>query len=149
SYITGLGWKRPMEIVHQYAQNDRRAMPLSGITQGNIQEGFTWFAFYKSELGAQTFPLDGAKTNAYPILDRWGASFNLQQEFVVLNQARALAATAWLMAQSPLRDQPWKAAPGEITGALAGVKLNQPVTLQLKVPNLDLADARIVWEGRD
>jgi hypothetical protein len=146
--ITGLGWKRPIEIVHQYSQNDRRVMPLSGIPLGSIQEGFSWFGQYKSELGAQTFPLDGGPTGAYPILDRWGDSFNLQTEFVVVNLARALAASAWLMAQSPLHDQAWKSAPGEIAGVLANAKLNQPITVRLKT-GVDLADARIVWEGRD
>ena len=149
SYLTGVGWKRPVEIVHQYAQNDRRILPLAGIPLGNIQQGFAWFAVYKSEPGAHTFPPDGDKNNAYPILDRWGESFNLQTEFVVLNQARGLATAAWLMAQSPLREQQWKAAQGEIVGAAAGAKLNQPLTLRLNTPGLDLADARIVWEGRE
>src|SRR4029079_19173037 len=31
SYVTGLGWKRQREIVHQYAQNDRRILPPGGI----------------------------------------------------------------------------------------------------------------------
>jgi hypothetical protein len=148
-YITGLGWKRPIDIVHQYAQNDRRALPVSGIPLGSIQEGFTWFALYKSELGAYSFPLDSAKTNAYPILDRWGDAFNLQTEFVVTNSARALGAAAWLMAQSPLRQQAWKAAPAEISGATASAKTGQSIPLQLKAGDLDLTHARIVWEGRD
>lgn len=149
-FITGLGWKRPLEIVHHYAQNDHRVLPLSGIPLGSIQDGFTWLAMYKGELGAQSHPLDGAKTAPYPILDRWGESFNLQTEFVVVNSARALAATAWLMAESALRDQPWKAVKGEITGVPAVAKINQPITLRLKSSkgDLDLAEARIVWEGR-
>jgi hypothetical protein len=149
SFITGLGWKRPMEIVHHYAQNDRRKLPLSGIPLGSIQEGFTWFALYKGELGAQSFPLDGDKILPYPIYDRWGDSFNLQTEFVVVNQARALAATAWLMAQSPARDQNWTAVKADITGAAKSAKIGQAMRLQLNAPGLDLADARIIWEGRD
>jgi len=148
-YITGLGWKRPVEIVHQYSQNDRRMMPLSGIPLGGIQEGFSWFGLYKSELGAQTYPQDGAKTGPYPILDRWGDSFNLQTEFVVTNSARALAAAAWLMAQSPLRTQPWKSQSAEISGVPASARLHEHVALRLNVAGLDLNEARVVWEGRD
>lgn len=89
-YLTGLGWKRQREIVHQYAQNDRRILPPSGIPLGNLQSGFGWLDFYKEELGALSFPWDGAKENPYALYDRWGDSFNLQAEFVVVNQARAL-----------------------------------------------------------
>jgi hypothetical protein len=148
-FVTGLGWRRPLEVVHQYGQNDRRALPVSGIPVGSIQDGFMWFAAYKGELGAHSHPSDGAKTAPYPILDRWGDAFNVKTEFVVVNQARALATTAWLMAQSPLREQPWKAAPGEIRGAPPVGRLHQPVTLRLHAPGVDLDDARIVWEGRD
>ena len=109
-----------------------------------------WFAVYKTELGAQTFPFDGpGKTAPYPILDRWSDTFNLSTEFVVTNLGRALGASAWLMARTPLRDQKWKAAPGEITGVPASAKVDQRVTLRVNAPGLDLADARIVWEGRD
>src|SRR5262249_1567191 len=31
NYITGLGLRRQREIVHQYAQNDRRVLPPSGL----------------------------------------------------------------------------------------------------------------------
>jgi hypothetical protein len=155
-YITGLGWKRPLEIVHQYAQNDRRRMPVPGIPIGSIQDGFTWFYPYKGEIGAMSYPQDGAKTSPYPIYDRWGDTFNLKTEFVVTNQARALALSAWLMAQTPAKDQPWKAAKAEITGAPAaadGAKVGQPVTLKLKIDaaakDLDLTSARVIWEGRD
>jgi hypothetical protein len=150
SFITGLGWKRPLEIVHQYAQNDHRLLPLAGIPQGSIQDGFTWLWNYKGELGAQSHPLDGAKTAPYPIQDRWGDSFNLQTEFVVTNQARALAVAAWLMAQSPMKAQPWRAAEADIAGVPASVKRGEALKLQFKVPSgFDLADARIIWEGKN
>lgn len=149
SFVTGLGWKRPLEIVHQYAQNDHRVIPISGIPQGSIQDGFSWLWNYKGELGAQSHPLDGDKTLPYPILDRWGDAFNLQTEFVVVNQARALAAAAWLMAQSPLAQQPWRAANAEITGAPATAKLGERIALRLSAPKgFDLGEARIIWEGK-
>ena len=40
----------------------------------------------------------------------------MSQEFVIVNQARALAYLAWLMAQTLLKNQPWKSAAAEITG---------------------------------
>jgi len=100
--------------------------------------------FYQEELGALSFPWDGAKENPYPLYDRWGDSFNLQAEFVVLNQARALAAAAWLMAQTPLKNQPWKSAPATIEFTTSGTSR----IARLKT-SLDLSRARIVWEAPD
>jgi hypothetical protein len=140
SYTTGLGWKWQHEIVHQYAMNDRRQLPPSGIPVGNIQGGFMWLDHYKQELGALTFPADGDQSNPYPLYDRWGDSFNLSQEFVVLNCARDLGVAAWLMAQSSLRAQPWKPAQ-----ALT-VQLGNPKAT-LSAPGVDLARARVIWEA--
>ena len=142
-YLTGLGWKRQREIVHNYAQNDRRILPPSGIPLGNLQSGFGWLEFYKQELGALSFPWDGAKQNPYPLYDRWGDSFNLQAEFVNVNQARALATTAWLMAQTPLKNQPWKSAPATIDVTTTG-----PIRTATLKSSLDLSQARIVWEAQ-
>ena len=143
-YLTGLGWKRQREIVHQYAQNDRHILPPSGIPLGNLQSGFGWLEYYKQELGALSFPWDGAKEAPYPLYDRWGDSYNLQTEFVVVNQARALAAAAWLMAQTPLKNQPWKFASATIEIATSG--LSRIATLKT---SLDLSRARIVWEAQE
>ena len=148
-HITGLGWQRPREIVHQYAQNDRRVLPPSGFPLGSIQDGFGWMDQYKRELGALCFPLDGDKDAPYPMYDRWGDSFNLETEFVIVNQARALATAAWLMARTSLRTQAWRAAAAEITGIPPTVPVNQPVIARLKVAGLDLHTARIVWEASD
>ena len=147
TYLTGLGWKRQREIVHQYAQNDRRVLPPTGIPLGNIQAGFGWLEFYKQELGALTFPLDSSEDAPYPFYDRWGDSFNLTQEFVIVNQARALACLAWLMAQSPIKDQPWKAAPGSITPVPQKTEAKGGTLLRLSGPGLDLSSARVVWEN--
>lgn len=141
TYLTGLGWKRQREIVHQYAQNDRRVLPPTGIPLGNIQGGFGWLELYKKELGDLTFPSDGDESAPYPIYDRWGDSFNLSTEFVILAQARGLAYTAWLMAQTDLKNQNWKSAPGQIK--------ETPNGFELASPELKLDDARIVWEAAD
>jgi len=149
SYLTGMGWQRQREIVHHYALNDRRSLPPTGIPIGSIQGGFAWLDFYKQELGALCFPLDGDQSTPYPIYDRWGDSFNLATEFVVVNQARGLAVTAWLMAETPLRRQPWRASAATVVGLTPKAPLGKPVTARLSVPDLDLNGARIVWEARD
>lgn len=148
-YLTGLGWQRPREIVHHYALNDRRILPPSGIPIGSIQNGFGWLDFYRDELGALCFPLDGDKAAPYPIYDRWGDSFNLATEFVIVNQARGLGVTAWLMAQSPLRKQPWRVAKATFANLPATAATGKPLTVRISVPGLDLGKARIVWEARD
>ncbi len=146
TYLTGLGWKRQHEIVDQYAQNSRHLLPPTGIPLGNIQAGFGWLDLYQKELGELTFPPDGAADQPYPFYDRWGDSFNLSQEFVVVEQARALAWLAWLMAQTPLKDQQWKAAAGQITGLPSDLSV-KPIQVSLAAPGIDLTSARIVWES--
>jgi hypothetical protein len=145
TYLTGLGWKRQREIVSQYAENDRRVLPPSGIPLGNIQGGFGWLDLYQKELGTLSFPSDGAGDQPYPFYDRWGDSFNLSQEFVTVNQARALGYLAWLMAGTSLKNQPWKSAPGRIAIA-GGGKSGASVTATVIAPDIDLKPARMVWE---
>jgi Glycosyl hydrolase family 9/Cellulase N-terminal ig-like domain len=149
SYLTGVGWKRQREIVHQYAQNDCRVLPPSGIPLGNIQGGFGWMDQYGKELGAVTFPPDGDGANPYPFYDRWGDSFNLTQEFVTMNQARALAYLSWVMARTPLKNQKWKSGDAQIIGLPQNAAVGQKAVVNLSAPGLDLSHARIVWEGRD
>jgi hypothetical protein len=145
-YLTGLGWKRQHEIVHQFALNSRQMLPPTGIPLGNISEGFGWNFVYEKELGTLSFPQDGTRENPYPFYDRWGDGFNLSQEFVVLNQARALGYLAWLFAQSPLKDQAWRSAPGTINGVGAKSSPGTELHLTLNSPGINLGSALIVWE---
>jgi hypothetical protein len=148
-YLTGLGWKRQREIVHQYAQNDRRVLPPSGIPLGNIQGGFQFLHHYGRELGTLSFPPDGAEDHPYPFYDRWGDSFNVTTEFVVVNQARGLGTLAFLMAQTAVKDQRWRAAPPlRIEGLPVESPKGQTVRASLRATELDLGKARIVWETR-
>jgi hypothetical protein len=149
SFLTGLGWQRQREIVSNYAQNDRRILPPSGIPIGSIQNGFGWLDFYKEELGNLCFPYDGDNTYPYPMYDRWGDSFNLATEFVIVNQARGLAVTSWLMAQTPLRAQEWKSVDASFVDLPDKIPVGKPVTLRLKIPGMDPDTARVVWEARD
>jgi len=149
TYLTGLGWKRQREIVDQYAQNDRRVLPPSGIPLGNIQAGFGWLEAYQHELGELSFPADGDAVAPYPFYDRWGDSFNLSQEFVIVNQARALAYLSWLMAQTPLKNQPWQSGTAQVIGLPAVLSCQRAVQVRLSAPGFDLDKARIVWEAKD
>ncbi|HXS67774.1 MAG TPA: glycoside hydrolase family 9, partial [Candidatus Polarisedimenticolia bacterium] len=113
------------------------------------QSGFGSLELYGKELDALSFPADGAETAPYPIYDRWGDSFNLSQEFVIPNQARALAYLSWMMGRSPLRKQPWKAVAGEVHGLPARARTGEKINVTLSAPGVDLSRARIVWEARD
>jgi len=146
-FVTGLGWKRQREIVHHYAMNDRRVLPPSGIPLGSIQEGFMYLERYGKELGALTFPPDGAPDNPYPFYDRWGDSFNVATEFTIPVQGRCLATTAWLMARSSRKDQKWRSAAAHIVGVPLKARAGTRVRATLSVPGMDLQGARIVWEA--
>jgi hypothetical protein len=122
-------------------------LPPSGIPLGNIQAGFGWLQLYGKELGALSFPLGGDETAPYPIYDRWGDSFNLTQEFVIPNQARALAYLAWIMGRSPFRTQQWKAASATITGLPDRARAGKELNVEISAPGVDLSRARIVWEA--
>lgn len=149
-YLTGLGWKRQHEIVHQYAQNDSRQLPPSGIPLGNIQAGFQYLDNYKKELGTLSFPPDGAEAQPYPFYDRWGDSFNTTTEFVVPDQGRGLATLAFLMAQTPLKAQAWRGVSDlKIIGVPAEARLGAPITVKATSSALDLSKARIVWESSE
>jgi hypothetical protein len=136
-FLTGLGWRRPREVVHQYAANDRRAAPPSGIPVGSIQAGPPYLEPYKRELGELTFPPDSGS----PIYDRWGDLWNVRTEHVAAVQARALAALSALMAETSLKEQPYTSLPAVIDTNSTGVRL------RLSSPGPDLGAARILWES--
>ena len=146
-YLTGLGWKRQREIVHQFAQNDREVLPPTGIPLGNIQAGFGWNSVYEQQLDRLSFPPGADTGNPYPFYDRWGDAFNLSQEFVIVNQARGLAYTAWLMARTQLKDQHWVPISAGISQTNSPSDSKSQVRFVLSSPGLDLSSARIVWEA--
>ncbi len=146
SFITGAGQKPQREIVSQYAQNDRRTLPPSGIPVGNLQSGFQWLSSYTTELGAMIFPSDGATVGPYPLYDRWGDAFNTSTEEVITNQGRGLATVAWLAARTPAATQAWNSAPATISVPGTFLQAGVPVEVVLSAPGLDLSGARVVWE---
>lgn len=145
SFVSGLGWKRPREMVHHVAQNDRSALPPSGLTWGNIAEGFMYVDPYRKQLGELTFPRDGDKEKPYPFYDRWGDSFNTSQEFVVPNLGRALATSAFLMARTSLTNQVWRGTSAHVVN-LSATGTNANVTASLKAEGLNLQKSRAIWE---
>jgi hypothetical protein len=147
SFITGLGWKRQNEIVHQYAQNDARVLPVNGIPLGNLQTGPVYTGTYGTELAALTYPRDNAGTAPTPFYDRWTDTFNVATEFVHLDQARALSSLAYMATLTKTKSQPWKAAEGEIVGVPSKIAQNTTFKVSMKVPGMDLDGARIVWEA--
>ena len=122
-------------------------MTATGIPLGNIQAGFGWNYQYQSELDKLSFPPDDAKASPFPFYDRWGDGFNLSQEFVILNQARALGYLAWLMAQTSLKTQDWKPIAAQISGLSGKTTLQNATNLSLSVPGVDLSSSRTVWEA--
>ena len=146
-YITGLGWKRQHGIVSQWELNDIRALPPSGIPIGNIQSDFDYLWDYGGELEDFSFPSDGAAAAPYPFYDRWGDSWNVTTEMVVLNQARGLGSLAFLAAQTSLQTQAWQAVPAQLMVPSGVVPLGSNVTFTMQAPGLDLTTARITWEA--
>ncbi len=152
TYLTGLGTKRQREIVHQYALNDYRVLPPTGIPLGNIQAQYDYLQNYKTELSAISYPLDDSPNQPYAYYDRWADTFNVSTEFVVSQTARTLPAAAMLMAMTPTKTQPWNSSVPKIVNLPITAAASQQVTPTLVAPGIsasDLSKARIVWEARE
>jgi hypothetical protein len=149
SFLTGLGYKRQREMVHQYAVNDRRTLPPSGLPLGNIQRGFQAdLQLYQNELSALTFPHDAAVSAAHAPYDIWGDVYNVTTEFVNPQQARSLAVASSLMAKTSLKTQAWKQTTAHIVLSASAVEIGESATASLQADDLDLSKAQIVWEAR-
>ncbi len=146
-FVTGLGVRRQREIVHQYAQNDRRISPPSGLPLGNIQSGFDSSDSYQSELAALCFPQEDTVSAPFPFYDRWADAFDLDTEFTILDQARSVGNLAFLSTFTSTKTQSWVAVPAQIV--LPNESSSHfPVTATLNAPGLDLTGTRIVWEAQ-
>ena len=106
-----------------------------------------WISLYKKVPAELSFPSDGDGQLNYPFYDRWGDTFNLTQEFVIVNQARALAYQAWLMAGTSLKTQQWRSAVGEVRALPTKALARQIVAVGLDVSGLDVHSAKVVWEA--
>ena len=148
AYLTGLGVHRQREIVDQFAQNDGRALPPSGIPLGNIQAAFQYLPGYGFDLRDASYPDDNAASSPYPFYDRWSDAYNVTTEFIAVNQARSLMVAALLAGQADAPQRPWAAVRARIAVPAKPVRAGDPVTLSVQVPGEDLAPARVVWEVR-
>ena len=147
SFVGGLGHRWPRELVSQFALNDARALPPSGIPSADVVSEFAWLDKYKEELRKVGFPSTDDRDNPVPMFDRWGDSFNTTSEVTVPVLARCLGAAAFLMARTPVRHQPWRAATARIEGVPARVTEWDRVSATLVVDGLDLSRATIDWEA--
>jgi hypothetical protein len=147
SFVTGIGQRRQREVVHQFAQTDRRVLPPTGLALGGVQAGFSWNGTYGDELRKLSFPSDDDRDAPYALYDRWADTHNVTTEFTVEALGRALAGTAYLMAQTPLKTQRWRSAPGRIALVPTPSGASADVRLRLEADGLDLTGARIVWEA--
>lgn len=147
SFVTGLGWKRQREIVHQYAQNDRRVMPPSGFPLGSVQETFPYTKLYQKELRELSYPPDNKDDGGFPFYDRWGDSFNVRTEFVTVKLARAMATSAFLMTLTKSKDQPYSFIKAAIVYSPAKVIVGEELKATFSVPGMDISKARVLWEA--
>jgi hypothetical protein len=147
SYLTGIGWKRPRNVVDQYSLNDRCVLPKDGIPISSIIAAFqpTWV--YGYELNALTYPADSAATAPYPYYDRWCDDWNVSTEGSTTDTARSFAASAWLAAQTAVAGQVWSFTNAAIVTPAGATLPGQPVTLTLNVADPNLNSSRIVWEA--
>ncbi|MBK9260558.1 MAG: glycoside hydrolase family 9 protein [Polyangiaceae bacterium] len=147
TYLTGIGWKRQREIVHQYAWNDPRVLPPNGFPIGSLQTGPVPTSLYGTQLSELTFPRDNAPVPT-PFYDRWTDTNNILTEFVHTDQARALGAATMLGALTRRRSQTYRAMTGaSIQGIPVSISTGNAFTVSLDVPGFDLGDARIIWEA--
>lgn len=165
TYITGIGSKRQRDIVHQYAWNDHRILPPSGIPLGNLQANYGYLETYTmpvvvtvngqpqtnwvNSLPYLSYPNDAITgPSPYAFYDRWTDMINTMSEFVVMDQARSLASLAFWMAQGTKKAQAWQPIQGQIAGLSSGVQAGAPATLTMTAPGIDLSQAEVVWEIR-
>jgi hypothetical protein len=149
-FLTGLGWKRQFEIVHQWTHNDDFALPITGIPIGVLQDGPPWIPPYEAEIGKLTFPSDGGGELPHAFYDRWTDTFNTSTEFVNVQQARSLVTCAYYMAKTAAAEKEWKSGKLEVSGLPEFVKTGEAVRLTAvsSDPSMKIEDAFVVWETR-
>ncbi|MGI8964601.1 MAG: hypothetical protein ACR2H1_00765, partial [Limisphaerales bacterium] len=149
AFLTGIGQQRQRVTVSQYAENDRRILPPSGIPLGSVQYGPPYLLNYRGELDALCFPSDSAGLSPYAPYDKWSDTWNVTTEMVNPQEGHSLASMAYMMGRTAVKNQPWNSATGFITGLPAKSPAQQNITASLVVPGVDLSNANVVWEGSD
>lgn len=75
---TGLGSKRNIEVVSDYANSDEIIEPIPGIPLGIGSAGFYYLSQYDKKLNEGTYPQD-----SWPLMNRWYDGFNVTTEFTM------------------------------------------------------------------
>ena len=149
-FVTGTGNRWMREIVHQYAHNDDRVLPPTGIPYGNVFGGPHNIYRYKlgERNGLNTFFYPELGAN-FPFYDRAGTdAFNVTAEFTIDKLGRHLAAYMYLMGQTGTSLKPWKSSVGKITGAPGKIRSGENFTAALEAPGMPpLEEAQVVWEA--
>ena len=149
-FVSGTGNRWMREIVHQYAENDDRVLPPSGIPFGNVFGGphnlYQYQMDGRNGLNSLFYPELGAN---FPFYDRSGTdAFNVSAEFTITTQARNLAAYMYLLGQAGAPSKPWKSAAGKITGAPDKIPSGEKFSATLEAPGMPpLEEAQVVWEA--
>ena len=141
SYINGLGGLRYKNIESQYAQNDKRQVAPTGLIIGNIQSGFVPVSGYPS-LEHLSWPWDSSDITGCPMYDRGGDAPNSLTEQTGMDEARAVAVSAFLMGQTAYATQPWVPTNNVIVTTPTGT--GSQCTLQSSV---DFTGAETLWES--
>ena len=141
SYVNGLGGLRYKNIESQYAENDKHQVAPTGLIIGNIISGFVPVAAYPS-LEHLSLPWDSSDITGCPMYDRGGDAPNYLTENTGMDEARALAVSAFLMGQGAFASQPWVPANNLITLTNSGNGMQ--CTLQ---SSIDYSSAAPLWES--
>lgn len=150
SFVSGSGNRWMREIVHQYASNDARVLPPTGIPYGNVFGGphnlFRYKLNERNGLNGLFFPELGTH---FPFYDRAVTdAFNVTAEFTIDKQGRHLAAYLYLLGQTGTTSKAWKSAEGKITGAPEKIRSGEKFSATLEAPGMPpLDEAQVVWEA--
>jgi PKD repeat protein len=87
---TGLGSKRNIEVVSDYANNDGIIEPIPGIPLGIGSAGFYGLHQYGKRIAEGTYP-----EKDWPLLNRWYDGFNVSTEFTMGPMMRETIAAAF------------------------------------------------------
>jgi hypothetical protein len=159
SFLTGLGQRRQREIVHQYAQNDLKVLPPSGVPLGSVNSEFEGY-FYGSTLRRLPVPADSY--NYYPdhsdalptpLNDRWSDTYNTRTEFITIQVARSLFSASVMSRWTDTVSAPWDPTTATLkindqADNEVSATVGTPTTLNV-TSGLDLTGARVVWEVYD
>ena len=153
SFISGLGWVQPRNFVSQWALNDEHQLPPIGLTTGSVNSALPFLLRYGSALGRLSYPPDVHESDyAFPFgtYHRYTDTFHVGNELVILDLARSMATTSFLMAQVPdAATAPWVAPPAvAIKGIPEESYVGEAVRLGIETTG-DLTEARVLWEAKN